>query len=185
MAYRLLGRSVALWSALLVAISPYNLWYSQEVRMYTLGAVLGILALWCALNVGRNSLAHYAGYVLAAALGLYALYYFAFLLLALNLYIIVYLLHRRQQQPLRNWLLAQAGVLILYLPWLSIAWQIQDHYAAAGSRLARIHPASHRLARSLDRSLPGPIGPGRPNLAHTHLNRRLIHFGAYTPAQQI
>lgn len=122
-AYRLLGRSVALWSALLVAISPYNLWYSQEVRMYTLGAVLGILALWCALNVGRNSLAHYAGYVLAAALGLYALYYFAFLLLALNLYIIVYLLHRRQQQPLRNWLLAQAGVLILYLPWLSIAWR--------------------------------------------------------------
>ena len=33
---------VALIGALLVAASPYNLWYSQEVRMYTLGAVLSM-----------------------------------------------------------------------------------------------------------------------------------------------
>jgi mannosyltransferase len=123
LAHRLLGRGVALWSALLVAVSPYNLWYSQEVRMYTLGAVLGLLALWCALNLGRNNLAYVAGYVLAAAAGLYVLYYFAFLLLALNLYIIADLLCRRQLRPLRNWLVAQAGVLILYLPWLSTAWR--------------------------------------------------------------
>jgi mannosyltransferase len=123
LAHRLLGRGVALWSALLVAVSPYNLWYSQEVRMYTLGAVLGMLALWCALNVERNSLTSAAGYALAAALGLYVLYYFAFLLLALNLYIILSLLHRRQLQPLRTWLVAQAAVLILYLPWLSTAWR--------------------------------------------------------------
>jgi mannosyltransferase len=123
LARRLLGRGVALWSALLVAISPYNLWYSQEVRMYTLGAVLGLLALWCALHVRRDRWAYAAGYVLAAVLGLYVLYYFAFLLLALNLYLIAYLLRHRQQRPLRHWLIAQAGVLILYLPWLPIAWQ--------------------------------------------------------------
>ena len=33
---------VALIAALLVAASPYNLWYSQEVRMYTMGALLGL-----------------------------------------------------------------------------------------------------------------------------------------------
>ena len=33
---------VARFAALLVALSPYNLWYSQEVRMYTLGAFLGL-----------------------------------------------------------------------------------------------------------------------------------------------
>jgi 4-amino-4-deoxy-L-arabinose transferase-like glycosyltransferase len=51
LARRMLGRTVAMWSALLVAISPFNLWYSQEVRMYTLGAVLGLVTLWCALEM--------------------------------------------------------------------------------------------------------------------------------------
>ena len=46
-----LGRDIALWSALLVAVSPYHLWYSQEVRMYTLGAALGLVTLWCALEL--------------------------------------------------------------------------------------------------------------------------------------
>ncbi|MDE3089703.1 MAG: glycosyltransferase family 39 protein, partial [Chloroflexota bacterium] len=36
--------NVALIAALLVAASPYNLWYSQEVRMYTLGAALGLVS---------------------------------------------------------------------------------------------------------------------------------------------
>src|SRR5512135_777322 len=86
LARRLLGRTAAAWTALLVAVSPYNLWYSQEVRMYTLGAVLGLATLWCALGIvapqGGQSTPRrdYLYYILAAAAGLYVLYYFAFLL---------------------------------------------------------------------------------------------------------
>ena len=54
LARRLLGQTAALWSALLVATSPYNVWYSQEVRMYTLGAVLGLVTLWCALEIANQ-----------------------------------------------------------------------------------------------------------------------------------
>ncbi len=155
LARRLMGRTVALWSALLVAISPYNLWYSQEVRMYTLGAALGLVALWCTLNIfrddstlsptlslrGRGSLVKRAlggrrgigtghatwlymiGYVLAAAMGLYVLYYFGFLLAAVNLFIVGYVLFKRRFAPLRTWLVAQVIVVVLYLPWLPIAWR--------------------------------------------------------------
>jgi uncharacterized membrane protein len=134
LARRLRGRSVAVWSALLIATSPFNLWYAQEARMYTLGAALGLVTLWCAIQLscptapqaelGRHSSYLYAiGYTLAAAAGLYVLYYFGFLLVVLNLLVAGHLLINRRSRRLPTWLLAQVAALGLYLPWLPIAWR--------------------------------------------------------------
>ena len=46
LARRVANRQVGLIAALLVALSPYNVWYSQEVRMYTLGAALGVVVVY-------------------------------------------------------------------------------------------------------------------------------------------
>ncbi len=46
---------LALVASFLVAISPYNLWYSQEVRMYTLGAVLGLASVWLFARMLRET----------------------------------------------------------------------------------------------------------------------------------
>lgn len=138
MAYRLavrtFGPAAALPAAFLVAISPYNLWYSQEVRMYTLGAVLGmglLLAVFSLLDAppkacpARLPLAVYA---LCGVLGLWTLYYFAFLLLAINLlvggwWLVGWRQRRVGRGWLRPWLLTQGGVLLLYGPWLPVAWR--------------------------------------------------------------
>jgi len=115
-------------AALLVAASPYNLWYSQEIRMYTLGALLGVVSLYSLLRLlaGARGRVYWLGYILGAALGLYTLYYFAFLLVFLNLLILGWWLWFRQQgvraSVFGNWVLAQLMVLLLYLPWLPIAW---------------------------------------------------------------
>ncbi len=137
---RLLDRSqrapVALLGLGLAAIHPFQLWYSQEVRMYTLGSSLGLVCLWAllqALAIGAPAgtrpaqhrwLAVYAG---AAALGLYTLYYFAFALVALNLMAMVWLVGvwlvgqgRLLRRDLVRWLAAQAVALLLWLPWLPI-----------------------------------------------------------------
>jgi len=120
----LVNRPAATWAAFLVAISPYHLWYSQEVRMYTLGAAAGLLAAYCALQAWRNRPYFWAGYSLAAIIGLYALYYFSFLLIALNLYFLYLALHPKLDAPRLKWLLgANAITLMLYLPWLPIAWR--------------------------------------------------------------
>lgn len=163
----LFDRRVALWAAGLVALSPYNLWYSQEVRMYTLGAFLGLLTLYFALRGIKlsSSLLPWLGYAITATLGLYTLYYFAFLLIPLNLFLLaVLLLSAKSTQPyhvfrilyvgqppsnspqrgenipsssplggteggyirqvgLRNWLLANLAIVVLYLPWLGSAWR--------------------------------------------------------------
>jgi uncharacterized membrane protein len=121
-------------AALLVAISPYNLWYSQEMRMYTLGALLGLVSLYSLLQLlvrvgcriqGTGCRVYWVGYILSAALGLYTLYYFAFLLVFLNLFILGWWLWAWRQKVkasvLWHWVLAQLAVFLLYLPWLPIA----------------------------------------------------------------
>lgn len=127
---RFAGRASGVWSALLVAVSPYNVWYSQEARMYTLAAFLGMVVLWCALRFytgeGGGNRALF-GYVFAAAAGLYVLYYFSFLLVALNLAVLALMLLKtllnKRYAPLKLWLAAQVAVIGLYVPWIPVAWK--------------------------------------------------------------
>ena len=138
LAYRLgravFGAEAGLLAALLTAVSPFHLWYSQEVRMYTLAAVLGMALLWLVarwLSAGRDRLPPWtelALYALGAALGLWVLYYFAFLLMALNALVAIWWLAvRRPDRAARRWLgrwaLAQGAALVLFSPWLPIAWR--------------------------------------------------------------
>ncbi len=122
-----LPRPAPILAALLAALSPFGVWYSQEVRMYTLGASLGVICLLATIPflgqdrpvaVCRRAAVVYAG---AAAAGLYTLYYFAFLLVALNALVLPLMFYRRTRAGLGLWLAAQAGALLLFLPWLPVA----------------------------------------------------------------
>lgn len=154
-----LPAAVAVGAVLLQALSPFHVWYSQEVRMYTLAAALGLLAAWNlqrglgiapSLNVQnrRSSILAWTYYGLAAAAGLYTLYYFAFLLLTINLLAIAAVIaqasgpaptqgdarrntHQALTQslaglarlPWRPWLLTHLALLLAYAPWLPLAWR--------------------------------------------------------------
>jgi mannosyltransferase len=113
---------VALW---LAAFSPFQLWYSQEVRMYTVGAALALLTLWAALRVldRRRSGLWLVVYAVSAAAGLYTLYYFAFWLVAVNAVVLVWLWRASESRATRigAWLAAQVGALALFAPWLPTA----------------------------------------------------------------
>jgi Dolichyl-phosphate-mannose-protein mannosyltransferase len=123
---------VALW---LAAINPYHIWYSQEVRMYTVGALLGLLCFWAMVQwrhslilTTRNKNHWLIGYVLAGALGLYTLYYFLFTLIALNFIALALWLQARSRRvstvrPLAYWIGAQVAVALLWSPWLPIFWR--------------------------------------------------------------
>jgi 4-amino-4-deoxy-L-arabinose transferase-like glycosyltransferase len=138
LAYRLgaqvFGLCTGFFAALLVAISPYNVWYSQEVRMYTLGAVLGVVLLLLVIRLLSSEpeslprWQHLVAYAATGALGLWVLYYFAFLLLAANLIVAGWWLVARRREPrgwswMLRWLVAQGGVLLLYAPWIPAAWR--------------------------------------------------------------
>ncbi len=123
LARRVGGGSVALVSAGFVALSPFNVWYSQEVRMYTVDAALGIIVFRSLLDLVEERRKRRAAviYAVTSALGMYVLYYFAFLLIALNAWALVVLLRRKRSEL--TLLLANLGAALLYAPWIPVAFR--------------------------------------------------------------
>ncbi len=140
----LVNKTVATWSLLLVTFSPYHVWYAQEVRMYTLGAALGLAVALCGLYALAGSatldkleqkldllklkkpgtIHFWLGYLILATIGLYVLYYFAFLLVVFNLFFLIYTLLPKIRRPAFLALLLANGLLVVaYFPWLPIAWR--------------------------------------------------------------
>jgi Dolichyl-phosphate-mannose-protein mannosyltransferase len=74
------GETVGRWSALLLAVSPIHIWYSQEVRSYGLLFLVAVVALW-RYEVARHSdrPADWLWYGVATVAGFYTHYYFALL----------------------------------------------------------------------------------------------------------
>ena len=112
---------VGVWTALLMAVSPYLVWYSQEGKMYALVLALGILSMYLyrrALDEGRWW--WWAGHVLVTSLGLYTHILMALLIPTQALLFI--LGWPRYRAHWRGWLV---DMLCLTLPYLPLAtWQM-------------------------------------------------------------
>ena len=67
LARRLANERVALWTALFMAVSPFHIWYSQEVRNYAQLITLSILSMILLLRIlDRGSLGNWLAFFLVA-----------------------------------------------------------------------------------------------------------------------
>ncbi len=151
LARRMLSPAVGVTTALLVAVSPFHIWYAQETRMYTLVTALGVASSWLLAKLvdaaGRTARptdaspaglhARQVGALAAAwaAVNIVAVYthYYAFLLVAFQaLYLAMAWAQRGRPRPL-----AVAGVAALsvtalaYAPWAGFAlnrYAVDDSY---------------------------------------------------------
>ena len=116
-ARELFGERVALVAALLTAVAPFDVNYSQETRMYSLLAALTLGMVWFFVRAWRGGgWALWAGFTLMGALSLYT-QNLAFLnILAIDLWVIV----TRRWRLIKPLVLCQLVMVILFLPWLSI-----------------------------------------------------------------
>lgn len=125
LARRLFGPPAAVVAAAAAAVSAYSLWYSQEVRMYTLAACLALLLALVVERLPRRPAEWRLAlaYGLLATLSLYVLYYLAFLIAFLSLFWLVWAVRAgaTRASAWRTWLVAHATALLLYLPWLPTA----------------------------------------------------------------
>jgi mannosyltransferase len=107
-------------AALLLALAPMHVWFSQEARMYAASCAFGLLALWTlseAVATGRRRA--WLGWVLATVLGLYT-HYATVALLAVEVVLLWPVCYwagvlRRRVLPAA---LALIGILVLFGPWL-------------------------------------------------------------------
>lgn len=120
---RLLGPVVGTLAALILALSPFLLYHAQEARMYALVPCLGLLSTYLLLRLlepgadGGVTFPLWVAYLVVTAAALYTHYYATFIPLFQTTFVL--LRARRYGAFIRRWLLTQAGVLTLYIPWLA------------------------------------------------------------------
>ncbi len=120
------GRKEKFWTAFLLALSPFHIWYSQEARAYVLYFFFALLALGFfsrAWQFDRKQ--DWLAYALAGIAGLFTHYFFA-ILLALNAALLA-LFKRKPAQPLLiftvHLAIALSGLIAAWLFVEDIAYQ--------------------------------------------------------------
>ena len=119
------SRWAGLLAALLVAASPLHVWYSQEVRMYSLLTFLCLLSSYfLLLAIGAKktwqNLALWPAYTLTSIAALYT-HYFAFFVLAfqaLYLFLVWSAAGFRPARLVAGGLISGVVTMLAYLPWL-------------------------------------------------------------------
>ena len=108
------GESAAQWSALLLALSPYMVWYAQEIKMYTWVPMLVLLALY-ALDRAcvRPSWRWWATVLIATSLAFYS-HLLAALLIPVE--VLWFWLHPRRQRG--AWFGGAVTLTLLTVPYL-------------------------------------------------------------------
>ncbi len=130
---------VAIAAVVLLTVSRYAIWWSQEIRMYALTGLFAVLSLYGMVRLRERFQWRWAiTYVLVTASLLGTLYSLAFLLIIEGLYWLWTLRHvqswRRRGVLLLQWVGLQLAVLALFLPWLLYAlprmwrWSVQDTF---------------------------------------------------------
>ena len=117
---RLFGTLAGTLAALLLAVSPLSVYYSQEVRMYSQVTALGLLSAYAYLE------RRYWLYALAGLATLYSQYLGAAMLIALNLHALLWWGCQSRREWL-YWLGANAAVALGFLPWLPTFIDQQSH----------------------------------------------------------
>lgn len=153
-------------AGLLLAISPLQVWYSQEARMYSLMVLLVLgqtVALLKALRL--SSWPNWAVYCLVTIVALYTYPYTLLSCLGQGCWLA--LDPSRRRQVLRPWLLAIGVALLSFVPWLQILLHRED--LTAGLEKA-VSPIMALTYTALTFVAGYSIGP---SVAELHVNRGL------------
>ena len=128
---RLVGRRVGLLAALLVALSRFHVWWSQEMRMYMLAGLLGTASLYFMVRWWQQerdgaprAWRGLIPYVLASAGALYTLYLSILIIVVQNAFLLIAGLQRpaaERWRVWRRWLVGQVITALLFVPWLLLA----------------------------------------------------------------
>lgn len=120
----LFNKKVGLISAFLLTISPFHIYYSQELKGYTLITFLSLLSVYFLIRILKeNKLWSWMWFIVFTVLCLYTHNMSLLLLLAENVYFLSF--YKRHKKISLKWLISQSTILILYVPWLvTIIYQI-------------------------------------------------------------
>jgi uncharacterized membrane protein len=117
---RLHSHSVGLLAALLLAISPFNIYYAQEARNYALFGLMATVASYCLVwGLQSSRKVAWTWYGVAAAATVYSNTVAIFVILTHALILVIALLSGKQARATGVW--ALIGGLLVWTPWAVVA----------------------------------------------------------------
>ncbi len=139
LASRLLGRPAAVFATLLLAVSPFHIWYGQELRGYSLLMLAAVLATFSFVELisGRGGGRHVLFYIASFLSGLGASLAMGFLLPLHGL--VVLARWRRLGRRLFAFALSWLVIALAVTPWLGV-FSAKHDVGRAVDRPARFEP---------------------------------------------
>ena len=112
---------VGLIAATILTLSPFQVWYAQETRMYAMLTFALLASAYYLLRALRDGdRRDWIGYILTTVLALYtdngAIWYLA----TITIFFLISL--RRYKARIIGWLFSTFAIGLLYLPWLPFFW---------------------------------------------------------------
>lgn len=170
---------VGLLAAALMSFSPLQITYGVEIRMYSLLTLFGILStLFFIKYYKKSNKKNIVLYIVTSGLMIYTHYVGFFILAAHGLFIfILWIINKKINLQIRQWLIINLIIFLLFLPWLPITvnriWEINQSY-----------PGNHEITRFTNKLKPeGPIYfwafPLYFMLAPPPLNNNTLHPGVW------
>jgi mannosyltransferase len=120
----------ARWSLLWAAVAPFQIYHTQEIRMYALLQLAQVGYLYFFLKATKGSTTrwiHWIMFALCAAASLYTHNLAVFFLLIPDVFLVI----KRRWKVLGRVILAQAAAVVLFLPWIfQVPGQVEKIQAA-------------------------------------------------------
>lgn len=128
---KLVSRNLGLLTALLLAINPLHIYYSQEARMYALATLAVAINIFLLVKMVRREKVNI---ILLIFSNLFVLLsdYIAYFIFPAQL---VFLLFLKQKEILRKWIMALAGAFLLSSWWFPVFLRQLDTGATASANL--------------------------------------------------
>lgn len=120
---RLFNTPTGFIAAGLVALSYFQIRYSQEARNYALLTMLALFSYYYFVRLlEKPSRKHTAGYLIVSVLLLYTHFFGLFTIFSQNLYMLIRacVLGKKVRPSLLHWIGLQCATALLFMPWVSV-----------------------------------------------------------------
>lgn len=123
----LFNKKIGILSAFIVAISPFHVYFAQELRMYTLVTFLVLLSAYFFIKALKdNKPLYWVWYVIITILAIYTHFYVIYFVVVTNLFF--FLSIKRYRKIVKKWTLIQVILLISYIPVIILLFKTMFHY---------------------------------------------------------
>jgi 4-amino-4-deoxy-L-arabinose transferase-like glycosyltransferase len=112
----LFDRAAGLWAAFLLAVSPFSVWYAQEVKNYAMLHAFAAVSTLLVFRMVEHGARRWVGYVFSMIVGLYLNLSMAFLAVGHNAFGATKVL--RDDRFRRAWVIAYVIIVVAFIPSL-------------------------------------------------------------------